>query len=256
MGFPGHWAPNDVLFYRGSQFPERYKNGAFIAFHGSTNRTPYPQSSYFVGFIPFADGRPAGPWEVFADGFTGVDPVVHVSDARYRPMGLAEGPDGSLYIAETERGKIWRVMYKGEKPPLARPAGRRWKGRKRLVAPATPDEAKDLLVTDTGVAGAQVYATYCATCHQGNGLGDSGRFPPLAGSEWVTGSKEKLVRVVLNGLEGPIQVKGRPYNNVMPQHRFLKDEDIAAVLTYIRGQFGNRASPVSAGEVRALRAAP
>jgi glucose/arabinose dehydrogenase len=256
MGFPGHWAPNDVLFYRGSQFPERYKNGAFIAFHGSTNRTPYPQSSYFVGFIPFANGRPTGQWEVFADGFTGVDPVVHVSDARYRPMGLAEGPDGSLYIAETELGKIWRVMYKGKRAAFGPAQLAAMEGRKTLSHLRTPDETKDLLVPDAEVAGAKLYATYCATCHQGNGLGDSGRFPPLAGSEWVTGSKEKLVRVVLNGLEGPIQVKGRPYNNVMPQHRFLKDEDVAAVLTYIRGQFGNRAGPVSAAEVRALRAAP
>ncbi|MBD0259551.1 MAG: c-type cytochrome [Cytophagales bacterium] len=256
MGFPGHWAPNDVLFYRGDQFPERYRNGAFIAFHGSTNRTPYPQSSYFVGFIPFAGGRPTGQWEVFADGFTGVDPVVHVSDARYRPMGLAEGPDGSLYIAETERGKIWRVLYRGEKAAFGPDQLAAMEGRKTLSHLRTPDETQDLLVPDNEVAGAQLYATYCATCHQGNGLGDSGRFPPLAGSEWVTGSKEKLVRVVLNGLEGPILVKGRPYNNVMPQHRFLKDEDIAAVLTYIRGQFGNRAGPVSAGEVRALRGNP
>ena len=60
MGFPGHWAPNDIVFYRGKQFPERYQNGAFIAFHGSTNRTPYPQSGYFIGFIPFQDGEPTG----------------------------------------------------------------------------------------------------------------------------------------------------------------------------------------------------
>lgn len=56
MAFPGHWAPNNLYFYQGDQFPDRYKNGAFIAFHGATNRTPYPQSGYIVGFVPFVDG--------------------------------------------------------------------------------------------------------------------------------------------------------------------------------------------------------
>ncbi len=60
IGFPGHWAPNDLHFYTGDQFPDRYKNGAFIAFHGSTNRAPYPQSGYFVCFVPFENGDPTG----------------------------------------------------------------------------------------------------------------------------------------------------------------------------------------------------
>jgi glucose/arabinose dehydrogenase len=98
MAFPGHWAPMDVLFYNGDQFPERYKHGAFVAFHGSTDRSPYPQAGYIVCFIPFEDGVATGKLEVFADGFTGVDTVINTSDAMYRPMGLATGPDGSLYI--------------------------------------------------------------------------------------------------------------------------------------------------------------
>ena len=115
IGFPGHFAPNDLLFYTGNQFPEHYKNGAFIAFHGSTSSAPYPQSGYFIGFVPFKNGKPSGPWEVFADGFAGVDTVVNTSDAKYRPMGLSMGPDGSLYISDSEKGKIWRVIYKGDK---------------------------------------------------------------------------------------------------------------------------------------------
>ena len=115
MGLPAHWAPNDLLFYKGEQFPERYKNGAFIAFHGSTNRTPYPQAGYIVAFIPFSNGNPNGTWEVFADGFTGVDVLHKMEEAKYRPMGLAEGPDGSLYISESKQGKIWRVMFTGNK---------------------------------------------------------------------------------------------------------------------------------------------
>jgi glucose/arabinose dehydrogenase len=103
MAFPGHWAPMDLLFYQGSQFPERYKNGVFIAFHGSTDRSPYPQAGYIVCFVPFENGKPDGNWEVFADGFTGVDTVANTSDAAYRPMGLAEGPDGSFPNRTKER---------------------------------------------------------------------------------------------------------------------------------------------------------
>ena len=115
MGLPAHWAPNDLLFYTGDQFPERYKDGAFIAFHGSTNRTPYPQAGYIVAFIPFDNGKPVGTLEVFADGFAGVDVIKEMKDAKYRPMGLAEGPDGSLYISDSKKGKIWRVVYTADK---------------------------------------------------------------------------------------------------------------------------------------------
>ena len=114
MGLPAHWAPNDLLFYKGTQFPSRYKKGAFIAFHGSVNRTPYPQAGYIVGFIPFDNGKPTGEWEVFADGFAGTDTIVNMTDAKYRPMGLAQDPDGSLYISESKQGKIWKVTYTGD----------------------------------------------------------------------------------------------------------------------------------------------
>ena len=115
MGLPAHWAPNDLLFYTGNQFPERYKNGAFIAFHGSTNRVPYPQAGYVVGFIPFKEGKPNGDLEIFADGFTGKEILVDMEDAKYRPMGLAQGPDGSLFISESKKGKIWRVFFSGDR---------------------------------------------------------------------------------------------------------------------------------------------
>ena len=115
MGLPAHWAPNDLLFYTGNQFPERYKNGAFIAFHGSTNRVPYPQAGYVVGFIPFEGSDPSGPLEIFADGFSGREVLIDMEDAKYRPMGLAQGPDGSLYISESKKGKIWRIIFTGDK---------------------------------------------------------------------------------------------------------------------------------------------
>ncbi|MDC1492889.1 PQQ-dependent sugar dehydrogenase [Flavobacteriaceae bacterium] len=115
MGLPAHWAPNDLLFYTGDQFPDRYKDGAFIAFHGSTNRAPYPQAGYIVAFIPFENGNPIGNLEVFADGFTGTELVKEMKDSKYRPMGLAQGPDGSLYISESKKGKIWRVIFNGDR---------------------------------------------------------------------------------------------------------------------------------------------
>lgn len=111
LAFPGHWAPNDLLFYTGEMFPEKYRGGAFVAFHGSWNRSPFPQAGYRVVFIPFEDGAPAGGWETFANGFAG-DPFVESSgDAKYRPMGLAIGPEGELYISDSQEGRIWKITY-------------------------------------------------------------------------------------------------------------------------------------------------
>ena len=115
MGLPAHWGPNDMLFYQGNQFPERYKEGAFVAFHGSTNRTPYPQAGYIVAFVPFENGDPTGDWEVFADGFAGVESIVKMEETKYRPMGLSEGPDGSLFISDSKIGRIWKVSFIGDK---------------------------------------------------------------------------------------------------------------------------------------------
>jgi glucose/arabinose dehydrogenase len=92
-------------------FPEKYRGGAFVAFHGSWNRSPFPQAGYRVVFIPFEDGAPAGGWETFANGFAG-DPFVESSgDAKYRPMGLAIGPEGELYISDSQEGRIWKITY-------------------------------------------------------------------------------------------------------------------------------------------------
>jgi glucose/arabinose dehydrogenase len=120
---PAHWAPNALLFYSGSQFPERYRNGAFIAYHGSWNRQPaLPQSGFNVVFQPLRNGRGAGDYEVFADGFFGEEARLAArpnqappGPKRHRPTGLAMGPDGSLYITDDGMGRIWRVFYVGER---------------------------------------------------------------------------------------------------------------------------------------------
>ncbi len=145
MGLPAHWAPNDLLFYTGNQFPDRYKNGAFIAFHGSTNRVPYPQAGYVVGFIPFKEGVPSGKLEIFADGFAGKNVLVDMEEARYRPMGLAQGPDGSLYISESKKGKIWRVFFSGDNLNFGKKELDKMIKREERSYTKIPDEIKDKL---------------------------------------------------------------------------------------------------------------
>ncbi len=255
IGFPGHWAPNDLYFYEGDQFPERYKNGAFIAFHGSTIRAPYPQGGYFIAFVPFKDGAPSGPWEVFADGFPQVDTIVYTSDAMYRPMGIAMGPDGSLYFSESEKGRIWRILYKGDKSTFGDAQLAAMEARKTQPHIKTPDPEEDNLDRGRAVAGAAIYQQYCATCHLGDGQGDGTRYPPIAGSEWVTGDKKRLISVVLNGLQGPITVKGQSYQGVMPPQNYLTDQQVAEVLTFVRQHFGDGAPGVYEGEVRQVRRA-
>lgn len=116
MAFPGHWAPNDVIFYNGSHFPSEYNNGALIAFHGSWNRAPEPQKGYKVVFVPFNEdeGTPSGDYQDFADGFSGADTLESPAKAQHRPMGLVQNTDGTLYITDSVKGKIWRVVYVGE----------------------------------------------------------------------------------------------------------------------------------------------
>ena len=98
--------------------------------------------------------------------------------------------------------------------------------------------------------GASVYSTNCAGCHQPTGTGIAGQFPPLAGSEWVTGDKKKLIGVLLNGLNGKVTVKGQTYNNVMPPWKgTLTNKQIADVATYIRNAWGNKADAVTEADV-------
>lgn len=105
------------------------------------------------------------------------------------------------------------------------------------------------------VDGAQVYQSRCQACHQADGEGIAGAFPPLAGSEWVTGEKGVLIRIVLHGMQGDVEVAGATYNGSMPGWAMLSDEEIAAVTTHERSSWGNDAEPISAEEVAAIREA-
>ena len=112
--FPGHWAPNAALFYTGTQFPAAYREGIFIAFHGSWNRAPLPQAGFNLTFLPMRDGKAAGAHQVFASGFSGRLTANSPPDApNRRPAGVAQLRDGSLLVSDDQGGSIFRIVYTG-----------------------------------------------------------------------------------------------------------------------------------------------
>jgi glucose/arabinose dehydrogenase len=242
IAFPAHWAPLQMTIYNGTQFPEKYRNGAFIAFHGSWNRAPRPQEGYNVCFVPFqSNGMPRGNYEVFASGFPGRENFTSTSAARYRPCGLCVGPDGSLYIGETEKGRIWRVIYTGETTPATATAA-------QPSAPAaTPPPGSNS-------RGMILFAQLCATCHMVDGTGVANMQPPLLGSKVVKGDPALVIRAVLRGPNLVLPPDRPKFNNVMPPFNSLTDEQIADVLSYVREVFGGGASAITPAQVAQARA--
>jgi glucose/arabinose dehydrogenase len=111
--FGAHWAPNGLHFYSGKQFPQKYRGGAFIAFHGGFDRAPLPNEGFNVMFLPMgANGSPSGAAEVFADGFAGPGQPLPAA-ALHRPVGVTEGQDGSLYVSDDRGGRIYRIVFVG-----------------------------------------------------------------------------------------------------------------------------------------------
>lgn len=102
--------------------------------------------------------------------------------------------------------------------------------------------------------GKQVYLEQCLACHQVDATGVQGMNPPLVKTKWVLGDKTTLVQLVLKGMTGEVEINGDTYHNVMAPHSDLTDQQIADVLTYIRNNFGNKASAITAAEVKAIRA--
>jgi len=115
--------------------------------------------------------------------------------------------------------------------------------------------AGDAPVITAAMRGKRVYTANCMLCHQANGMGTPNVYPPLAGSEWVSGTEERMIRIVLHGLNGPITVAGKEYNNAMaPLGAVLKDQQVADVLSYIRQEWGNTGPEVPVEAVTRIRA--
>jgi mono/diheme cytochrome c family protein len=104
--------------------------------------------------------------------------------------------------------------------------------------------------------GQKIYLQRCITCHQVDGGGAQNMIPPLIKTDYVLGDKTRIIKILLNGMKGEIMVNGDMYSNEMPSQGFLTDKEIAAVLTYVRNSFGNKASMVTTGEVKKIRANP
>lgn len=145
-------------------------------------------------------------------------------------------------------------MYKGDKNKFGEDQLAGMEKRKSRTYVKTPDEVADNLNTGDKLEGGILFENYCANCHQRNGKGDNNRFPPLVESSYVTGAKNVLIGIILNGLQGEIIVNGKTYNGIMPAHRnVLDDHAIASITTYIRSRFGKLKGAVSTLEVTNLR---
>ena len=118
----------------------------------------------------------------------------------------------------------------------------------------TPDPKADDLGTGDGLEGSILYQTYCARCHSRDGKGDGSRFPTLVGSTFVTGDKDYLIDIILNGMQGPVKLEDKTFNSIMPPHKaMLDDHAVASIATYIRRRFGKNATAVKTPEVTAVR---
>ncbi|MDT7828425.1 PQQ-dependent sugar dehydrogenase [Pricia sp. S334] len=233
IAFPGHWAPNDLLFYTGEQFPKRYRGGAFIAFMGSWNRAPLPQQGYKVVFVPFKEGRPYGDYETFTDGFAGVAPIPDRGAAKYRPMGLAVSPDGALYISDYKKGRIWRVVYTGKSAPVQNTMG--------SAQPDTTGVAPAGTLAASSSPGATLFNKMeCATCHSVDPDAPTSTGPPLYnlyGSE-VTLQEGKTAAAdevyLRESILWPNAKIVEGYMPVMPGYEGrLKEEEVNQLVSYI-----------------------
>jgi glucose/arabinose dehydrogenase/cytochrome c5 len=245
--FPAHWAPNDLKIYKSEDFPEGYRGGAFIAFHGSWNRAPGPQGGYNVVLQPLKDGNPSGDYIVFADGFAGThkDP----GRATHRPSGLAVGPYGALYVSDDVGGRIWRITYEGDPDAKGIEAAPAPKQQAAASPDALPPEAihpdsgnAPKLPVPPGATQAQVdlgekvfsgevAGATCAGCHGTGGIGTPVG-PNLTSGKWLwgDGSLASLTSTIENGVETPKQHPGAmpPMGGVE-----LSKDDLAAVSAYV-----------------------
>src|SRR5467141_3408032 len=263
--FPAHWAPNAMVRYDQKQFPARYRDGVFIAFHGSWNRAPYSQGGYNVVFQPLAGDRASGQCEIFADGFAGA--VKSPAKAEHRPSGLAVGPDGSLYVSDDIRGRIYRIVYHGGSeggaeggaanitacPSAAAPAGNPVEvaaeppegthpdaGAAASSLPVPEGATREMVLLGERVYRGQVGGAACTGCHGESGEGTPLR-PHLMGKKWLwsDGSYAGIAKTITEGVLQPKQ-----YRAPMPPMggAQLTPDQISALAAYVWG-LSHRAPP-------------
>ena len=250
--YPAHWAPNAMVRYDQKQFPARYREGVFIAFHGSWDRAPYPQGGYNVIFQPLEGDRESGQCEVFADGFAG--PVKSPSKAAHRPSGLAVGPDGSLYVSDDIRGRIYRIAYRGGSeggaanitpcPSATAPAGNPVEAAAKppegthpnagaTALPVPEGASREMLELGQRIYRGEVGGAACTGCHGEAGEG-SPLGPPLTGKKWLwsDGSYAGIKKTIIEGVAQPKQ-----YRSPMPPMggAQLTPDQASAVAAYVWG---------------------
>ncbi len=188
-----------------------------------------------------------------SDGPAEGTPVVDMHEPIYREMaeprdGFEPPPTWLVFLCLAIMGCAgWYLgMYSGGfRPDVYDEKG--WQSG------AGQSQVAEVARLDPMVLGKRVYNN-CLACHQQDGLGVPGNYPPLDGSEWVRERPAAMTAIVLHGLEGPVEVQGQSYNQVMPKWSHLTDEQLAAVLTFVRGSWGNQSGPIEPGFVAAARA--
>jgi glucose/arabinose dehydrogenase len=258
--FPAHWAPNAMVRYDQKQFPARYQGGVFIAFHGSWDRAPYSQGGYNVVFQGLSGDHASGQCEIFADGFAGAEKSP--AKAEHRPSGLAVGPDGSLYVSDDVRGRIYRIVYKGGPegdaakvtpcPSATAPAGNPVEVTAQPPEGTHPDAGavgttlsvpggatREMVALGDRIYHGQVGGAACTGCHgdggQGTPLG-----PALTGKKWLwsDGSYTGIAKTIIEGVSQPKQ-----YRSPMPPMggAQLTSDQVSALAAYV-WSIGHRAS--------------
>jgi glucose/arabinose dehydrogenase/mono/diheme cytochrome c family protein len=256
--FPAHWAPNGMALYDKQQFPAHYRQGVFIAFHGSWDRAPYPQSGYNVVFQALAGDHAPGQCEIFADGFAG--PAKSPGQAEHRPSGVAVGPDGSLFVSDDVRGRIYRIVYRGGPgatggaarvtpcPSASAPAGNVSADDAKPPEGTHPDAGsaadtaslpvpagatKEMIALGDRIYHGEVGAATCTGCHGANAKGTP-LGPDLTDTQWLwgDGSYAAIAKTITTGVPQPKQ-----YRSPMPPMggAELSSDQVSAVAAYIWG---------------------
>ncbi len=251
--FPAHWAPNAMVRYDKEQFPAHYRGGVFIAFHGSWDRAPYAQGGYNVIFQALNGDHASGQCEIFADGFAGA--VKSPAEAEHRPSGLAVGADGSLYVSDDVRGRIYRIVYRGGSQEAAAnltpcPSATAPPGDPIQVTAAPPEgthpdagvaassslpvpegATRDMVELGERIYRGQVAGAACTGCH-----GESGQGTPLGPKLtehkwlWSDGSYTGIGKTITEGVSQPKQ-----YRSPMPPMggTQLTPDQVSALAAYI-----------------------